>query len=163
MHFPYIVYCQYAPYVRFTLLPAAESINVRHARNILRTASIARESVAWTRTKETRKIEGRDRMKGKTRGIQRERALSFAWFESKFTFLRDREVCVSTNVYEGTFNKPCQRQGKRDRQKSDFMALEIRFIEREVEVKTEKERQRGRKEEKRRYRGKEATTKSDIA
>lgn len=78
-------------------------------------------------------------------------------------FLRDREVCVSTNVYEGTFNKPCQRQGKRDRQKSDFMALEIRFIEREVEVKTEKERQRGRKEEKRRYRGKEATTKSDIA
>lgn len=32
--------------VRFTLLPAAESINVRHARNILRTASIARESVA---------------------------------------------------------------------------------------------------------------------
>lgn len=71
-------------------------------------------------------------------------------------------------AYQSTFTKELLISLARDREretdrKATSWLLEIRFIEREVEVKTEKERQRGRKEEKRRYRGKEATTKSDIA
>lgn len=45
-------------------------------------------------------------------------------------------------VYGGTFNKPCQR----NRDKSDLVALEIRFTERETElgviIKGERESER---------------------
>lgn len=72
--------------LRFTLLPAAESISVRHARNILRIASIARDSDARTRVKETRKREREGGQKetelgrngGERGGAKRERALSSA-------------------------------------------------------------------------------------
>lgn len=58
MHFAYIVYCQYAPCIEIHFVTSSR-INqcVRHARNILRTASIARDLDARTRVKETRKRE----------------------------------------------------------------------------------------------------------
>lgn len=51
--------------------------------------------------------------------------------------------------YGGIFSKPCQRGGGRDteRQKSNFVALKIRTIERETETKI-KDRNRDRKRQK---------------
>jgi len=131
--------------LRFILLPAAESISVCAMHVIiLCTASIARDSDARMRVKETRKREGKIEL-GKW-GEREERALSSAcdsrqglnfyvivkYAPTKFSFFFS---------YGGTFSKPCQRKRERERegeretqrQKSNFVALEIRTIERETE------------------------------
>lgn len=65
--------------LRFTLLPAAESISVCAMHVMLRTASIPRDSDARTRVKETRKRETELIKLGAAKGGgQRERALSSA-------------------------------------------------------------------------------------
>lgn len=100
MHFAYIVYCQYAPCIEIHFVTSSR-INqcVRHARNILRTASIARDLDARTRVKETRKRERAKQIEfdkwGAARG-QKERALSSACNSRQgLRFLHDREVCAN--------------------------------------------------------------------
>jgi len=115
--------------LRFTLLPAAESISVcaMHVM-ILCTASIARDSDARMRVKETRKREGKIEL-GKW-GEREERALSSAcdsrqglsfyvivkYAPTKFFFF--------FFSYGGTFSKPArgrererEREGERERQR----------------------------------------------
>lgn len=89
---------------------------------------------------------------GGARG-QKERALSSACnSRQSLRFLHDREVCANQFFfysYGGIFSKPCQRGGggETERQKSNFVALKIRTIERETETKI-KDRNRGRKRQK---------------
>lgn len=88
---------------------------------------------------------------GGARG-QKERALSSACNSRQgLRFLHDREVCANQFFfysYGGIFSKPCQRGGgETERQKSNFVALKIRTIERETETKI-KDRNRDRKRQK---------------
>lgn len=136
MHFPYIVYCQYAPYIEIHFVTNSR-INqyVRHARNMLRTASIARDSDARTRVKKRERArEAKLGKWGGARGGQRERALSSACDSRQgLSFYVIVKYAPTSSFlfflyYDGTFNKPCQREREREgeRQKSNFVALEIR-------------------------------------
>lgn len=152
MHFPYIVYCQYAPCIEIHFVTSSR-INqcVRHARNILRTASIARDSDARTRVKETRKREGIRKTELKKMGGawgQRERALSTACdsrqglsfyvimkYAPTRSFFLTVELLVSLAKGGG---------GEREKQTEKQLRDSRNTIEREtkMEIKIEKEKEK---------------------
>ena len=129
MHFPYIFYFNMLHVLRFTLLPAAESISVCAMHVIYYVLHQPHEIQMLERVSKKERGQNRQNCRnGGSEGAKRTSTKFCVWFEIRSKFLRDREVCANQFIFFFLTVElliSLARGRYREKQKSNFIALEI--------------------------------------